>query len=44
MAGINSTINTLFIGPISHVGSAPLLSYSKPRHRHIPKINDHVII
>lgn len=39
MAGINNAINTLFIGPISHVSSAPPLSCSKNPH-----INDHVII
>lgn len=39
MAGINNTITTLSIGPISHVGSALPLSCSKTPH-----INDHVII
>lgn len=39
MAGINNAINTLSIGGISHVSSAPPLSCSK-----LPHINDHVII
>lgn len=32
MAGIDNTINTLSIGPISHVSSALPLSCSKPPH------------
>lgn len=38
-AGINNAINTLLIGPISHVGSALPLSCSQTPH-----INDHVTI
>lgn len=38
MAGINNTINTLSISPISHVSSATFME-QKPPH-----INDHVII
>lgn len=43
MAGVNNAINTLSIGPISHVSLALPLHVAKPPLRPL-HINDHVII